>query len=239
MPVNFAGPGASVRPCVLPRSLAACDFHAVKLLCRQQRQRCSFTRSRTAYHCSTSTSHSVHSVAIQPEALQTVDVSLGDRSYPIYIGQGLLSRSDLLQQHILGKKVLVVTNDTVAPLYLERQVPSSIYIARCSCMEKHRHDSCLTVCAGVYRQLQQEASTKWTSSVSLMGSSTRAWKSCNKCGTKHCKAGLTATAPSLLSAEGLLVICVALLQLPTKGVSTSYRLVLESMEQSQAHINKS
>lgn len=65
----------------------------------------------------------MHPIAIQPETLQTVDVSLGDRSYPIYIGQGLLSRSDLLQQHILGKKVLVVTNDTVAPLYLERHVP--------------------------------------------------------------------------------------------------------------------
>ena len=68
-------------------------------------------------------------------------------------------------------------------------------------------------------------------SVFLMGSSTRAWKSCNKCGTRHCIAGLTATAPSLLSAEGLLVTCVALPQLPTKGVCTSYRLVLESMKQ--------
>lgn len=126
MPVSCACPGAPVRPCVLPKSLAACDFRAVRLLCRQQRQRCSPTFRRRACLCSTTTGHSVHSIAIQPQTLQTVDVSLGDRSYPIYIGQGLLSRSDLLQQHILGKKVLVVTNDTVAPLYLERQVPRRV-----------------------------------------------------------------------------------------------------------------
>lgn len=135
MPINCACPGASIRTCVLPRCLAFCDHHAVQLQCRQQRQRFSPTRCRTACHCSTTTRHSVHSLAIHPETLQTVDVSLGDRSYPIYIGQGLLSRSDLLQQHILGKKVLVVTNVTVAPLYLERQVPSSTHTVNCSCTD--------------------------------------------------------------------------------------------------------
>ena len=59
-------------------------------------------------------------VASEQQLMQTVDVSLGDRSYPIYIGQGLLDDSDILQRHVLGKKVLVVTNETVAPLYLDR-----------------------------------------------------------------------------------------------------------------------
>ncbi|XP_066399843.1 3-dehydroquinate synthase, chloroplastic-like [Miscanthus floridulus] len=49
-----------------------------------------------------------------------VDVDLGDRSYPIYIGAGLLDEPDLLQRHVHGKRVLVVTNATVAPLYLEK-----------------------------------------------------------------------------------------------------------------------
>ncbi|TVU10203.1 hypothetical protein EJB05_43715 [Eragrostis curvula] len=49
-----------------------------------------------------------------------VDVDLGDRSYPIYIGSGLLDEPDLLQSHVHGKRVLVVTNTTVAPLYLEK-----------------------------------------------------------------------------------------------------------------------
>jgi len=45
-------------------------------------------------------------------------VELGDRSYPIYIGSGLLQQPELLQKHITSKQVLVVTNSTVAPLYL-------------------------------------------------------------------------------------------------------------------------
>ena len=46
-------------------------------------------------------------------------VDLGDRSYPIYIGSGLLSQSELLRQHIRGKQVMIVTNETIAPLYLQ------------------------------------------------------------------------------------------------------------------------
>ncbi|KAK1633096.1 hypothetical protein QYE76_007411 [Lolium multiflorum] len=49
-----------------------------------------------------------------------VDVHLSDRSYPIYIGPGILDEPELLQRHVIGKRVLVVTNTTVAPLYLEK-----------------------------------------------------------------------------------------------------------------------
>lgn len=60
--------------------------------------------------------------AAEPAAatMKTVDVDLGDRSYPIYIGQGLLDQGELLRRHIPGKRVLIVTNETVAPLYLAR-----------------------------------------------------------------------------------------------------------------------
>ena len=51
-------------------------------------------------------------------ANHTLSVELGDRSYPIYIGSGLLRQAQLLGQHITGKQVMVVTNDTIAPLYL-------------------------------------------------------------------------------------------------------------------------
>ncbi|GAB6141836.1 3-dehydroquinate synthase [Methylosoma difficile] len=50
--------------------------------------------------------------------MNTLNVELGTRSYPIYIGSGLLGQKDLLQQHIKSKHVLVVTNTTVAELYL-------------------------------------------------------------------------------------------------------------------------
>lgn len=51
-----------------------------------------------------------------------VDVDLGNRSYPIYIGSGLLDQPELLQRHVHGKRVLIVTNTTVAPLYLDKVI---------------------------------------------------------------------------------------------------------------------
>lgn len=50
----------------------------------------------------------------------TLTVDLGERSYPIYIGRGLLGHDGLLLPHIPGKNVLVVSNETVAPLYLDK-----------------------------------------------------------------------------------------------------------------------
>lgn len=52
--------------------------------------------------------------------MQTLHVDLGERSYPIYIGADLLSRVDLLSPHIVGRQVAIVTNETVAPLYLAK-----------------------------------------------------------------------------------------------------------------------
>jgi 3-dehydroquinate synthase len=50
--------------------------------------------------------------------MQTLNVDLGERSYPIYIGAELLARSNVLASHIVGRHVAIVTNETVAPLYL-------------------------------------------------------------------------------------------------------------------------
>lgn len=52
--------------------------------------------------------------------MRTVTVDLGDRTYPIYIGPQLLDHPKLLTDHIPGKRVLIVTNDTIAPLYLDK-----------------------------------------------------------------------------------------------------------------------
>jgi 3-dehydroquinate synthase len=50
--------------------------------------------------------------------MRTLNVALGERSYPIYIGPGLLNAAkDLLVRHIHSKQVLLVSNETVAPLY--------------------------------------------------------------------------------------------------------------------------
>jgi 3-dehydroquinate synthase len=52
--------------------------------------------------------------------MQTVRVALDDRGYPIHIGRGLLARADLVAGAIPQRRVAIVTNDTVAPLHLER-----------------------------------------------------------------------------------------------------------------------
>ncbi|MDL5594656.1 3-dehydroquinate synthase [Bacillus subtilis] len=52
--------------------------------------------------------------------MRTLQVDLGERSYPIHIGTDLLSKVELFAPHIAGKQVAIVTNETVAPLYLER-----------------------------------------------------------------------------------------------------------------------
>jgi 3-dehydroquinate synthase len=51
--------------------------------------------------------------------MKTLNVELGERRYPIHIGSGLLRRPELLKPCILGSRVLVVTNTTVGPLYLD------------------------------------------------------------------------------------------------------------------------
>ncbi len=53
-------------------------------------------------------------------SIKTLNVALGERSYPIHIGAGLLGRPELVKPHVAGRQVLIVSNETVAPLYLAR-----------------------------------------------------------------------------------------------------------------------
>ena len=52
--------------------------------------------------------------------MQTLSVSLGERSYPIFIGANLLSQSSLYVPHIRGRQVCIVTNDTISLIYLDK-----------------------------------------------------------------------------------------------------------------------
>lgn len=56
--------------------------------------------------------------------MQTLTVNLGERSYPIYIGAGLLAQAELFKRHLAGRQVAIVTNETVAPLYLDSLIAS-------------------------------------------------------------------------------------------------------------------
>jgi 3-dehydroquinate synthase len=52
--------------------------------------------------------------------VQTLQVDLGHSRYPISIGSGLIANRELLDAHIRGRDLLIVTNTTVAHLYLEK-----------------------------------------------------------------------------------------------------------------------
>ncbi len=55
--------------------------------------------------------------------MKTLHVKLGkdgERSYPIFIGQDLLTNPELVTPYIAGQQVMIVSNETVAPLYLDR-----------------------------------------------------------------------------------------------------------------------
>jgi 3-dehydroquinate synthase len=52
--------------------------------------------------------------------MEIVKIDLGERGYDICVGSNLLSNKDLLLGHISNKNVAIITNETVAPLYLEK-----------------------------------------------------------------------------------------------------------------------
>ncbi len=60
------------------------------------------------------------SLAVDQKLMQTVNVVLGERSYAIHIGSGLLGQPELLKAHVPRKRAAIVTNTTVAPLYLQK-----------------------------------------------------------------------------------------------------------------------
>ena len=54
--------------------------------------------------------------------MTAIRVALDERSYPIHIEPGLLAQTDLLAPFIKGTLAVIVTNETVAPLYLDQTI---------------------------------------------------------------------------------------------------------------------
>src|SRR6185312_8836165 len=52
--------------------------------------------------------------------MKTLLVQLGKRSYPIHIGGGLLNQGMLIRERLQKERLCIVTDDRVAPLYLEK-----------------------------------------------------------------------------------------------------------------------
>lgn len=83
--------------------------------------------------------------------MKTLHVSLGERSYPIYIGHHLLHDSSLITPHIHGQQVMIVTNNTVAHHYLDTLKNSLSKTHECDTLiledgEQFKHiDSVMTI----------------------------------------------------------------------------------------------
>lgn len=54
--------------------------------------------------------------------MKTLELELGERSYPIHIGSQLIDQADLYKKHLKGSFTAIITNETVAPLYADRVV---------------------------------------------------------------------------------------------------------------------
>ena len=52
--------------------------------------------------------------------METLNVDLGERSYPIFIRPGLLKEADRLRPYLGQGRAVIISNDTVAPLYLDQ-----------------------------------------------------------------------------------------------------------------------
>lgn len=102
--------------------------------------------------------------------MQTLTVELGDRSYPIYIGSGLLSNPELIRRHIGGRQVMVVTNETIAPLYLDtvRAALQDFEYAEVILPDGEQYKT-LDVLARIYDRLLEQKHNRTTTLVALGG----------------------------------------------------------------------
>ena len=100
----------------------------------------------------------------------SLELDLGERSYPIYIGTGLLGRTQLLAPYIKGQRALIVTNEVVAPLYLEK-VQASLGDIDCDVivLPDGEHTKTLETLSLIYDKLLAQRHERSTTLIALGG----------------------------------------------------------------------
>ncbi|HSC74830.1 MAG TPA: 3-dehydroquinate synthase [Pseudomonadales bacterium] len=102
--------------------------------------------------------------------MQVLSVSLGDRSYPIYIGSALLNQSSLLNRHVKASQVLIVTNETIAPLYLaQTQKLFADFSCSVAILQDGECFKSLEVLNSIFDKLLQDKHSRATTLVALGG----------------------------------------------------------------------
>lgn len=102
--------------------------------------------------------------------MKTLHVDLGERSYPIHIGPGLLGRADLLAPHVGGTQVMIVSNETVAPLYLDavRAACAGFQVAEVILPDGEQHKT-LAVLDAIYTELLRQRFDRRCTLIALGG----------------------------------------------------------------------
>jgi 3-dehydroquinate synthase len=102
--------------------------------------------------------------------MKTFDVQLGKRSYPIYIGENLLSQPQYFLDHIPNENVFIVSNEKVAPLYLDKVLDSC---KKLQCDYKILPDGeqykNITTMEAIYRSLLEKHCDRNTTLIALGG----------------------------------------------------------------------
>lgn len=104
--------------------------------------------------------------------MQTLTVSLADRSYPIHIGSGLLGQAELILPYLKRKQVAIVSNTTVAPLYMQaiaqplRDAGVSVIEIILPDGEAHKNNQTLQI---IYDHLLQNRCERNTTLIALGG----------------------------------------------------------------------
>jgi 3-dehydroquinate synthase len=102
--------------------------------------------------------------------MKQLTVALGDRSYPIFIGKGLLDNPDLISPYVVGRQVMIVTNDTVAPLYLDRvKAMFSAYDVSVTVLPDGEKYKNLDTLNKIFDQLLEQKHSRRTTLVALGG----------------------------------------------------------------------
>jgi 3-dehydroquinate synthase len=99
-----------------------------------------------------------------------LDVDLGDRSYPIFIGERIYADSNCYREFITGSQVMVVTNETIAPIYLDKVMEAlSDFEAKCCILPDGEEFKTLEVVNRIYTALLEERFTRRSTLVALGG----------------------------------------------------------------------
>ncbi|MES9833567.1 MAG: 3-dehydroquinate synthase [Candidatus Thiodiazotropha sp. DIVDIV] len=99
-----------------------------------------------------------------------LDVDLGDRSYPIFIGEGVHAEHGHYRDAIPGRQVMVVSNETVAPLYLEKTIEAlaGYEVATCILPDGEQYKT-LDMVNRIYTALLEHHFTRQSTLIALGG----------------------------------------------------------------------